>query len=58
MKDIGISCAKKSYGRTAGTPLGCADGLELSGALCYPPCPKGTKGIGPVCWGFCPKGTK
>ena len=57
MTDIGISCAKKSYGRTAGKPLGCAKGLELSGALCYPPCPEGANGIGPVCWGSCPQGT-
>ena len=55
--DIGVSCTKKSYGRTAGTPLGCAPGLEMSGLLCYPPCPTGTKGIGPVCWGYCPAGT-
>jgi len=56
MTDIGVSCAKKSYGRTAGTPLTCAPGTEMSGALCYPPCEDGTKGIGPVCWGFCPDG--
>ena len=30
----------------------------MSGLLCYPPCPTGTKGIGPVCWGYCPTGTK
>jgi len=58
MTDIGVSCAKKSYGRTAGTPLTCKSDEELSGALCYPPCRSGTKGIGPVCWGKCPKGTK
>ena len=53
-KDIGVSCAKKSYGRTAGTPLICGSDEELSGALCYPPCKDGKKGIGPVCWGQCP----
>jgi len=57
MKDIGVSCAKMSYGRTAGTPLTCKPGEELGGALCYPPCKSGTKGIGPVCWGSCPAGT-
>lgn len=51
MTDIGVSCAKKSYGRTAGTPLTCKSNEELSGALCYPPCRDGFKGIGPVCWG-------
>ena len=30
----------------------------MSGLLCYPPCPAGSKGIGPVCWGYCPEGTK
>jgi len=54
--DIGISCGKKSYGRGVGEPLTCAKGLELSGAICYPPCKAGYKGIGPVCWGGCPAG--
>lgn len=58
MTDIGVSCAKRSYGRTAGTPLTCADGLELSGALCYPKCRDGAWGLGPMCWGKCPSGTK
>merc|ERR1712179_582317 len=35
--DIGVSCAKQSYGGTAGTPLTCAPGLEMSGALCMAP---------------------
>ena len=50
MTDIGISCAKDSYGRTAGKPLICEPGLEMSGALCYPPCRGGYSGNGPVCW--------
>jgi len=54
--DIGISCGKKAYGRGVGEPLTCAKGLELSGAICYPPCSNGYKGIGPVCWGSCPAG--
>ncbi len=48
--DIGISCAKDSYGRGAGTPLICEPGLEMSGLLCYPPCNNGYSGNGPVCW--------
>ena len=56
MTDIGISCAKDSYGRTAGTPLICEPGLEMSGALCYPPCKAGYNGNGPVCWQSCPAG--
>jgi len=58
MTDIGISCAKDSYSRTAGTPLICHDGTEQSGALCYPPCDHKATGIGPVCWGKCPPTTK
>ena len=48
--DIGVSCQKDSYGRGVGKPLGCADGLEMSGALCYPTCKSGYNGNGPVCW--------
>ena len=51
MTDIGVSCQKNSYGRTAGTPLhACPDGHEKDGALCYPQCKPGYKGVGPVCW--------
>lgn len=56
MTDIGISCAKKSYGRTAGTPLGCPQGQDEDASLCYPQCSEGYHGIGPVCWGSCPTG--
>ena len=51
MTDIGISCAKKSYGRGVGTPLECAAGLEYDAGLCYPKCDNGWKHVGPVCWG-------
>ena len=56
MTDIGVSCAKGSYGRGAGTPLVCASGLEEDAALCYPSCKSGYHGVGPVCWGACPEG--
>jgi hypothetical protein len=56
MTDIGISCAKDSYGRGAGTPLGCGNGEEYDTGLCYPPCQENFKSIGPVCWGSCPSG--
>lgn len=56
MTDIGISCAKDSYGRGAGEPLICAPHLEMSGLLCYPPCKSGYHGNGPVCWATCPAG--
>jgi hypothetical protein len=58
MTDIGISCAKGTYSRGAGTPLLCHADQEQSGALCYPPCDHGAKGIGPICWGQCPAGTR
>ena len=57
MTDIGISCAKDSYGRTAGTPLTCAPGEVEDAGLCYPPCEHEANGVGPVCWGNCPEGT-
>jgi hypothetical protein len=51
MTDVGVSCTKQSYGRTAGVPLhACSEGYERDGALCYPQCKAGFKGVGPVCW--------
>lgn len=50
MTDVGISCAKNSYGRTAGIPLKCGPGQQLYGGICYPECSGGYQGIGPVCW--------
>lgn len=49
-----IIVAKESRTRGAGLAMVCADGLEQSGALCYPPCGARSSGIGPVCWGECP----
>jgi hypothetical protein len=59
MTDIGVSCAKESYGRGAGEPLAmgsCAPGLvkDPSGALCYPGCTANFHVVGPVCWQNCP----
>lgn len=55
MVDIGVSCQKQSYTRTAGTPVStCAGGLEKDAALCYPACRAGYYGVGPVCWSSCP----
>ena len=49
------NCWKDAYGRGAGRPIHqCADGLEQSGLLCYPPCKAGYYGVGPVCWQSCP----
>jgi hypothetical protein len=51
MDDMGVSCTKKSYGRTAGVPLhACSADMEADAGLCYPKCKAGFKGVGPVCW--------
>ena len=51
MTDIGVSCQKRSYGRTAGRPLStCGPGQEQDAALCYPACKEGFVGVGPMCW--------
>ncbi|WP_425420440.1 discoidin domain-containing protein [Phaeodactylibacter xiamenensis] len=49
--DIGVSCAKPSYGRGVGIiPTICEDGKENNAGLCYKLCRDGFKGVGPVCW--------
>lgn len=53
MKDIGVSCAKKSYTRSTHTP-NCGPGKEYDAGLCYKKCKPGYEGVGPVCWGSCP----
>lgn len=53
-KDIGVSCAKKSYGRGAGDLLKCSADKEKDAGLCYRRCKAGYRGVGPVCWGKCP----
>lgn len=49
-----IITPKDSYGRGAGTPLGCGAGEQQDGGLCYPTCKDGYSGVGPVCWQNCP----
>jgi hypothetical protein len=56
MTDIGISCAKKSYGRGVGHVLECKPEESYDAGLCYTPCENGWKSVGPVCWGRCPAG--
>ena len=56
MGDIGISCAKKSYGRGAGTALTCAENEEFDVGFCYRKCDKGFIGVGKYCWKSCPQG--
>jgi hypothetical protein len=55
--DIGVSCAKKSYGRGAGKPLStCPTGKDKDAWLCYTQCKSGFYGVGPVCWQHCTSG--
>ncbi len=54
MTDIGVSCAKTSYGRGVGKVPGCAGGTVNDAGLCYPSCARDYDGVGPVCWGKCP----
>jgi len=56
MKDIGVSCAKASQTRGAGTPLVCSPDKQYDAGLCYNPCKSYYSGVGPVCWGSCPNG--
>ena len=57
--NIGVSCAKDSYGRGVGKPLSsCGAGEEKKGLLCYPKCASGYYGVGPVCWQHCQSGWK
>jgi hypothetical protein len=57
MADIGVSCAKQSYGRGGGgVPTSCQGGKQYDAGLCYTPCRSGFHGVGPVCWGECPAG--
>jgi hypothetical protein len=56
MTDIGVSCAKQSYGRGVGQGGLCPTGQEqdFQGGLCYPKCQGSSSGVGPVCWSSCP----
>ena len=56
MTDAGVSCTKKSYGRTAGKPLRCKPEQEYDAGLCYKKCDQGYYGVGPVCWKSCSQG--
>ncbi len=53
MDDIGVSCAKDSYGNGWGEAMTCGPGEEQNGLLCYPTCREGYTGVGPVCWKVC-----
>ena len=46
-----VSCTKKSYGRSAGSPLVCASNVpDKDAGPCYANCKSGYTGVGPVCW--------
>ena len=52
--EIGVSCAKASYGRGVGQIPACGSGLQSDAGLCYNPCSRDFDGVGPVCWSHCP----
>lgn len=55
--DIGVSCAKKSYGRGVGKPVStCPSDQDKDAGLCYRKCKINFHGVGPVCWQNCPSG--
>lgn len=55
MSDIGVSCAKNSYGRGTGSFATCAEGKLKSAGRCFDEeCRSGFTGVGPICWGSCP----
>ncbi len=53
MGDIGVSCAKGSYGNGWGEDMICGQGEEEQLGLCYPSCREGYTGVGPMCWKVC-----
>ncbi len=52
----GLDPMKGSYGRGAGSPMGCKSNEQYDAGLCYTPCRSGYTGVGPVCWLGCPSG--
>ena len=63
MVDDGLTCrepietkTKKSHGRTAGKPMGCASDQEKDASLCYNKCGSGYHGIANYCYRDCPSG--
>ena len=61
--DDGATCrlpadiiAKESYGRGAGQPMVCAEGLVYEAGLCYSQCEQGWRGDVTACYQDCPAG--
>ena len=51
MKDIGVSCEKKKYGRGGGHGMSCASNVPSKEAgLCYKKCKTDFVGVGFLCW--------
>lgn len=51
--DVGDTCTKPSYGRTAGESMVCGAGKTTDAGLCYDSCKATFGGVGPVCWSKC-----
>ena len=56
MTDVASTCTKQSYGRGAGVPLGCSNGLVQAGLFCYKECANGYEGSGDFCFSVCAPG--
>jgi hypothetical protein len=58
MRDDGMNCWLDPVYRGPGSPMGCKDGEEKKGQLCYPKCRPGYDSSALECEGSCPEGSE
>ena len=58
MRDDGVNCWLDPVYRGPGSPMGCKDGEEKKGELCYPKCRDGYDSSALECEGSCPDGSE
>ena len=58
MRDDGMNCWLDPVYRGPGSAMGCKDGEEKKGQLCYPKCREGYDSSALECEGSCPKGSE
>ena len=58
MRDDGVNCWLDPVYRGPGSPMGCKDGEEKKGQLCYPKCRDGYDSSALECEGSCPEGSE
>ena len=58
MRDDGMNCWLDPVYRGPGSPMGCKDGEEKKGQLCYPKCRDGYNSSALECEGTCPEGSE